>query len=249
MEPTFNISFFVALGAGALSFLSPCVLPLVPSYVSFVTGISLEALENPATRRQNLGPILFNSLAFIFGFSTVFISFGASFSLLGRLLMNYRPLLTKVGGAFVVLMGLYLMGLARFPFLMRERRLFNLKGRPAGALGAFFTGVAFAIGWTPCVGPVLGALLFYASAAHTATAGTVFLGAYSLGLGIPFLLSSLALSSFFQLFGKLKRHLRTFEVAAGILLVVMGILLFTGYFTLLNAYAIRLTPQWLWKRI
>src|SRR5574341_1400294 len=198
-----SLTIWAALGAGVLSFLSPCVLPIFPSYLSFVTGISFGELSgsvaNPRTRRA----IILNSLCFILGFSLVFMSLGASFSLLGRLLFDYQQILRKVGGVLVILFGLYIAGFLKLPFLTRTVRL-ELQDRPAGYLGAFIVGVTFAAGWTPCVGPILGSILLYASTANTASTGILMLGAYSLGLAIPFFLSALALNRFLNYFDQLK---------------------------------------------
>jgi len=231
-----------------LSFLSPCVLPIFPSFLSFVTGLSFGELSgsvaDPRTRRA----IVLNSLCFILGFSLVFMSLGASFSLLGRMLFDYQVILRKVGGALVVLFGLYIAGLLKLPLLTRDVRL-ELKDRPAGYLGAFVVGLTFAAGWTPCVGPILGSILVYASTAKTAAMGVLMLGAYSLGLAIPFLLSALALNRFLALFDRFKRLMPAVNMASGLFLVLVGALLMTNYFTLLSAYALRLTPEWLWQRL
>jgi cytochrome c-type biogenesis protein len=231
-----------------LSFLSPCVLPIFPSFLSFVTGLSFGELSgsvaDPRTRRA----IVLNSLCFILGFSLVFMSLGASFSLLGRMLFDYQVILRKVGGALVLLFGLYIAGLLKLPLLTRDVRL-ELKDRPAGYLGAFVVGLTFAAGWTPCVGPILGSILVYASTAKTAAMGVLMLGAYSLGLAIPFLLSALALNRFLALFDRFKRLMPAVNMASGLFLVLVGALLMTNYFTLLSAYALRLTPEWLWQRL
>ncbi len=243
-----SLSIWVALGAGTLSFLSPCVLPIFPSFLSFVTGISFGELSGSMANSRTRRAIILNSLCFILGFSLVFISLGASFSLLGRLLFDYQLILRKVGGALVILFGLYIAGLLRLPFLMRNIRV-ELKDRPAGYLGAFLVGVTFAAGWTPCVGPILGSILLYAGTAKTAGTGILMLAAYSLGLGIPFFLSALALNRFLGFFDRFKRLMPAVNVASGLLLVVVGTLLLTNYFTVLSAYALRLTPQWLWQRL
>jgi len=243
-----SLTIWVAMGAGMLSFLSPCVLPIFPSFLSFVTGLSFGELSgsvaDPRTRRA----IVLNSLCFILGFSLVFMSLGASFSLLGRMLFDYQVILRKVGGALVVLFGLYIAGLLKLPLLTRDVRL-ELKDRPAGYLGAFVVGLTFAAGWTPCVGPILGSILVYASTAKTAAMGVLMLGAYSLGLAIPFLLSALALNRFLALFDRFKRLMPAVNMASGLFLVLVGALLMTNYFTLLSAYALRLTPEWLWQRL
>ena len=243
-----SVTIWVAMGAGILSFLSPCVLPIFPSYLSFVTGISFGELSGSVANATTRRAIILNSLCFILGFSLVFMALGASFSLLGRLLFDYQLILRKVGGVLVILFGLYIAGALKLPFLMRNIRV-ELKDRPAGYLGAFIIGVTFAAGWTPCVGPILGSILLYASTAKTATTGVVMLGAYSLGLAIPFFLSALALNRFLGVFDRFKRLMPAVSVAGGLFLVVVGTLLLTNYFTLLSTYALRLTPQWLWQRL
>ncbi len=243
-----SLSIWVAMGAGILSFLSPCVLPIFPSYLSFVTGLSLGELSGSLAKAKARRAIILNSLCFIFGFSVVFISLGASFSLLGRVLFDYQQILRKVGGVLIILFGLYIAGLLKLPLLMRNFRV-ELTDRPAGYIGAFIVGVTFAAGWTPCVGPILGSILLYASTAKTAYTGILMLGAYSLGLAIPFFLSALAMNRFLDFFDRFKRVMPVVSVAGGVFLVFVGTLLLTNYFTLLSAYALRLTPQWLWQRL
>lgn len=242
------LTIWMALGAGILSFLSPCVLPIFPSYLSFITGLSFSELSGSVNNIRTRRAIILNALCFIFGFSVVFMSLGASFSLLGQLLFDYQQILRKVGGVLVILFGLYIAGFLKFPFLTRTFQ-FELKDRPAGYLGAFIVGVTFAAGWTPCVGPILGSILLYASTAKTAYTGIMMLGAYSLGLAIPFFLSALALNRFFDYFDRYKRLIPVVSTVGGIFLVFVGGLLLTNYFTILSTYALRLTPQWLWQRL
>ena len=242
------LTIWMALGAGILSFLSPCVLPIFPSYLSFVTGLSFSELSGSVNNVRTRRAIMLNALCFIFGFSVVFMSLGASFSLLGQLLFDYQQILRKVGGVLVILFGLYIAGFLKLPFLSRTVRV-ELHDRPAGYLGAFIVGVTFAAGWTPCVGPILGSILLYASTAKTAYMGILMLGAYSLGLAIPFFLSALALNRYLDYFDRFKRLIPVVNAAGGIFLVFVGSLLLTNYFTLLSAYALRLTPQWLWQRL
>ncbi len=242
------LTIWMALGAGILSFLSPCVLPIFPSYLSFITGLSFSELSGSVNNIRTRRAIILNALCFIFGFSLVFMSLGASFSLLGQLLFDYQQILRKVGGVLVILFGLYIAGFLKFPFLTRTFQ-FELKDRPAGYLGAFIVGVTFAAGWTPCVGPILGSILLYASTAKTAYTGIMMLGAYSLGLAIPFFLSALALNRFLDYFDRYKRLIPVVSTVGGIFLVFVGGLLLTNYFTILSTYALRLTPQWLWQRL
>ncbi|MDZ4338986.1 MAG: cytochrome c biogenesis protein CcdA [candidate division NC10 bacterium] len=247
MAQPVDVTSVVAFTAGVFSFLSPCVLPLVPSYLSFVAGMSLQELEEGKEAKVRRAVFL-NALLFIIGFSTVFVTLGASFSLVGQLLLGSIDLVRKAGGILIILFGLFIAGILKVPFLMRERRL-HFQERPAGYLGAVLVGAAFGAGWIPCVGPILGSILTLAGTSETAGRGVALLGAYSLGLGVPFLLSALALNSFNQFFQRFRPYMRVVEVAAGLILVAIGVLLFTGYLTLLNSYLIGLTPAWLWERL
>jgi len=247
MAQPIDVTSVVAFSAGVFSFLSPCVLPLVPSYLSFVAGMSLQGLQGEKTAKVRR-VIFLNALLFILGFSMVFIALGASFSFLGQLLLGSIDLVRKAGGILIILFGLFIAGILKLPFLMRERRL-QLQERPAGYLGAVLVGAAFGAGWIPCVGPILGSILTLAGTSETAGRGVVLLSAYSLGLGVPFLLSALALNGFNRFFQRSRPYMRIVEVIAGVLLVLIGILLFTGYLTLLNSYLISLTPAWLWERL
>ncbi len=242
-----ELSMAVSMGAGLLSFLSPCVLPIFPSYLSFIAGISFDEATHLADRRTRRA-ILLNAILFVCGFSAVFIALGASFSLVGQALFDYQMVIRRVGGALIIVLGLHTLGWLRIPYLMREAHL-ELKGRPAGYVGAFLIGVTFAAGWTPCVGPILGAILSLASTAQTAATGTLMLVAYSAGLAVPFLLSALALNRFLRFFERFKRFLPMVSTASGLLLILVGTLLMTNYFTLLSTFAIRLTPEWLIRRL
>ena len=247
MAQPIDVTSVVAFSAGVFSFLSPCVLPLVPSYISFVAGMSLQELEGGKEGKIRRA-IFLNAVLFILGFSAVFIALGASFSLLGRALLGSIDLVRKAGGILIILFGLFIAGILKLPFLMRERRL-QLQERPAGYLGAVLVGAAFGAGWIPCVGPILGSILTLAGTSETAGRGVVLLSAYSLGLGVPFLLSALALNGFNRFFQRFRPYMRIIEMIAGVLLVLIGILLFTGYLALLNSYLIGLTPAWLWERL
>jgi cytochrome c-type biogenesis protein len=243
-----NVSVAVAFSAGIFSFLSPCVLPLFPSYLSFITGMSLEQLQDPASQGTERWKVVGHSLAFIAGFSMVFIGMGASFSALGQLLFEQRDLIRQVGGALIVLFGLYIAGLLPLQWLGRYKQL-QLRSKPAGFLGSWLVGVTFAIGWTPCVGPILGSILSLAGTAETVSTGIALLGAYSAGLALPFFLSSLALGGFLVAFRRFRPWIPMVERVAGVLLVAVGLLVLTNYFIVLNSYAISLTPDWLLKRL
>ena len=233
-----SLGVVVAVSAGLFSFLSPCVLPLFPSYISFITGMSVADLTTDlggAARRR----VLLHALAFIFGFGVVFVSLGASFSVLGQLLLDYRVWIRRIGGLLIVVFGLYIVGVLRIGFLGRTQQL-QLRQKPAGYVGSFLVGVTFGIGWTPCVGPILGAILTLASTAENVGRGIALLVAYSAGLGVPFLLSALAVGPFLRVFKRYRPFIPVVERAAGVLLVVVGVLVF---------WAISLTPDWLLKRL
>jgi len=227
-----------------MSFLSPCVLPLVPSYLSFVTGMSLEDLQEGVDRRATF----MHSLLFVLGFSIIFIALGASASFLGRYLNEYEVLIARVGGAVIIVLGLHLTGVFKIVPLLRERRV-HVNDKPAGYLGTIGVGAAFGAGWTPCIGPVLGAILTLASTQDTVWAGVRLLSVYSLGLAIPFLISALALDLFLSAFSRFRRFLPAVEKGAGVMLIILGLLLVTGTFTLLNTYLLPLTPDWILDRI
>lgn len=239
-----DVNVFIAFAAGVFSFLSPCVLPLIPSYLSFVSGVSLDEMRSEQGRSR----VVLNSLAFIIGFSLVFISLGASASFLGGLFLSYRNAIRIVGGIFIVLVGLYLVGAFKVAALERYLQ-FDLKDKPAGYLGSVLVGITFAVAWTPCVGPILGATLALASTSGEVSRGTFLLSSYAAGLALPFFLSALAINSFLQFSQRMRRYIKAIHVAGGILLIIAGILLITDYMTLLNAYALRFTPQWLLQRL
>jgi cytochrome c-type biogenesis protein len=241
------IGVLVAFTAGLFSFLSPCVLPLFPSYLSFVTGMSVADLtaELSATARRR---VILHSLAFIVGFSVVFISLGASVSAAGQFLLDYRDAIRRVGGALIILFGLYISGVLKIGFLGRTQQ-WQIREKPAGYLGSLAVGITFAIGWTPCVGPILGAILSLGATSETVLRGIGLLIAYSAGLGVPFLLSAMALGAFLRFFKQYRRFIPVVERAAGVLLVVVGVLVFTNYYLVLNSWAISVTPEWLLRRL
>ncbi len=247
MAQSVDVTTVVALTAGLFSFISPCVLPLVPSYLSFVAGMSLQELKT-GQMAQARRAIVLNAVLFILGFSMVFITLGASFSLFGQLLLGSIGLVRKVGGILIIVFGLNIAGILRLPFLMRERRL-QLEKRPAGYVGSVLVGVAFGAGWTPCIGPILGSILTLAGTSATGGRGVTLLGVYSLGLGVPFLLSALALDRFSRFVHRFHPYMRWVELGSGLFLVLIGVMLFTGYLTLLNSYLISITPTWLWERL
>ena len=240
------INLLVAFSAGAVSFLSPCVLPLFPSYLSFITGMSFDELT--AAESRSLKPVITNSVMFISGFSVVFIATGASIGSLGGLLLGYRNIVQVLGGLLIIFFGLYITGVLKFSFLGRYIQP-QMRRKPASILGSAFVGAAFAVGWTPCVGPILGSILALAASAGQVKAGMILLLSYSLGLGIPFLLAAIAFGRFFALFQRFRRAIQIVHIGAGLLLIAAGLLLITGYMTAVNVYALRLTPQWLASRL
>ncbi len=243
-----DVNIVVAFTAGIFSFLSPCVLPLIPSYLSFVSGVSLEEMRAPQIESRERWRVALNSLAFILGFSLVFVSLGVSASFLGSLFLGYRSFIRVLGGIFIVLVGIYLMGFFKLSFLDRYLQ-FHLRDKPAGYLGSVLVGVTFAVAWTPCVGPILGAILALAGTTAQIERGILLLATYAAGLALPFFLSAVAVNSFFQFSQSFRRYVQVVHVAGGFLLVIVGILLITDYITLLNIYAIRFTPQWLIKKL
>ncbi len=224
----------MAFLAGIVSFLSPCVLPIVPSYVTFITGMTLDELTVRGTAAARRRTAL-HALLFVLGFSFVFVTLGATATAFGAVLQRSLPLIQQIGGALITLFGLYLVGVLRLPALMRERRV-HLANKPAGLMGSLVVGVAFGAGWTPCVGPVLASILLYAGTSATMTKGTLLLAAYALGLGIPFFAAAVGLNWYVAGARHLTRWLRPVEIVAGVLLVAVGVLLFTGRFTALSAY-------------
>ena len=237
-----GVSFAVALLAGVLSFLSPCVLPLIPSYVGFLTGMSVEELE--VQRRA----ALVHAAWFVAGFSFIFMALGASASAVGNLFGAYQVWLGRVGGVLVILFGLYLLGVLRPAFLMRERS-FKIAEKPLGYLGSALVGIAFGAAWTPCVGPILGGILTLAAARTTVGEGTVLLGVYALGLAIPFLLTAVALEKFLAWFQRFRPYIVWVDRVAGTILIVLGLLLVTDRFTLLATWLQGLTPEFLKSRL
>ncbi|MFQ5901432.1 MAG: cytochrome c biogenesis CcdA family protein [Thermodesulfobacteriota bacterium] len=235
MDATANISFLVAFTAGFLSFVSPCVLPLVPSYVSFITGMSFEDITNAQIKNRIRKTTALHSIFFIIGFSMVFVTLGASATSIGRFMNQNMTLLQKIGGIVVILLGLHFTGLLSFNFLHREKR-FHLKDKPVGYAGSTLVGVSFAIGWTPCIGPILSAILMYAATADNVGHGMALLFAYSMGLGIPFLISAMAINSFLSAFKKITPYMRTMMVVSGVFMIGVGLLIFTNNFTILSQY-------------
>jgi cytochrome c-type biogenesis protein len=225
-----DVGYLSAVGAGAISFLSPCVLPLVPPYLCYMAGVSVDDFRASKSDPTNAGTrkaLLAASLAFVLGFSSVFIALGAGASTIGRLLRVWQEPLAVVAGLLIILMGLNFLGIVRIPLLSREAR-FQTTGRPASVVAAYFMGLAFAFGWTPCIGPVLGPILTLAGGRETVAEGALLLAAYSLGLGIPFLTAALFSGAFMGFLARFRVHLGRVEKAIGGLLVLAGVFFITG---------------------
>ncbi len=235
MEAGESVSYLVAFSAGVLSFVSPCVLPLIPAYISFITGLSLTELTKGGKSSTLRKDTMLNSLSFIAGFSAIFVVLGISASLLGQFLLDYQWVLSKVGGVLIIIFGLFISGLLKLDFLYREKRI-HLHAKPAGYLGSLLVGATFALGWTPCVGPILSAILLYASSSQSVFSAVALLGVYSLGLGIPFFLSSLALNSFLAYFDRARKYIKAISVLSGVFLIVIGVLILTDSFRRVSNY-------------
>jgi len=215
-----------ALTAGLLSFLSPCVLPIIPSYISFITGISFEEFKEETDRKRVLFLTVSNSLLFIFGFSVVSIALGASSSALGQLFINFQDWIRIIGGILMIFFGLFFLGLFQIPFLIKEKRV-HFTGKPAGYLGSILVGMAFAAAWTPCIGPILGTILVYAGTRGSFVLGVKLLTMYSLGFAIPFLFASMAFNTFLSYSMKIRKYMRYVMLVSGMLIVIFGLLLLT----------------------
>jgi cytochrome c-type biogenesis protein len=247
-----NVTLLAAFGAGLLSFISPCVLPLVPGYLSYISGLSLDEMRgtgavtgsaagvgvavaaSPAARRQ----VVVSSLAFIFGFSIVFVALGAAASAVGQFLASQQAIFNRIAGTIIIIFGLHTMGVLRIEWLYQEKRVHTSR-KPAGIVGAALIGIAFAFGWTPCIGPILAGILALAGTQETVGQGVRLLSVYSMGLGVPFLATALMINRFFIAMGRIRRHYHKIELISGALLVVIGLLIFTNKFTIIAQW---LTP-------
>ena len=229
-----NVSLLAAFAAGFLSFVSPCVLPLIPGYISFISGASMDEMRGgvtaPTTSRTQ---IFVTSLAFVIGFSLVFVALGASATAVGKFMFARLPLLSKIAGVILIIFGLHTMGVFRLALLDTEKRV-QTERKPAGPLGAMLVGIAFAFGWTPCIGPILGGILAIAGSKDSVWEGVTLLAVYSLGLGIPFLITSLAINQFFAAAKKIRKYYHAIELTSGALLVVIGLLIVTGQLTIIT---------------
>ena len=237
-----NPTFVAAFVAGVLSFISPCVLPLIPGYLSYISGLTLDEMQGTGDGAMSLGAarrrVLVASIFFILGFSFVFICFGAAASVVGQYMLERQRLLAKIAAVIVIVFGLHTMGVLRIGWLYSEKRV-QVEKKPTSLFGAFFVGLAFAFGWTPCIGPILAGILAIAGTQETVGQGVRLLAVYSAGLGLPFLLTALAINQFFTVFKKIRKHYHLIEIVSGLLLVVIGVLIFTNRFTLIAKW---LTP-------
>jgi cytochrome c-type biogenesis protein len=246
MEPQ-SLGLLVAFSAGLLSFLSPCVLPLVPSYATFITGMSLDELRDAETGRTRRA-VLVHGVLFVLGFTLVFMILGASATFLGSLLAYASRWVERVGGVLLILFGLYLLGVLRLPGAGREWRM-HLADKPVGYLGTLLVGITFGAGWTPCIGPVLGGILTLAATRGSMMEGMGLLAVYSAGLAIPFLLSTVLIERFLTTFKRIRQWLPWINRVSGAMLLVLGVLLFTGSFSTLSSLLSRWTPGWLSTRL
>ncbi|MDQ6611768.1 MAG: cytochrome c biogenesis protein CcdA [Gemmatimonadota bacterium] len=237
-----SVGIAVSFTAGVLSFLSPCVLPLIPSYVSFITGMSLDDMQR--SRRI----VLVHSLLFVTGFTIVFMTLGATATVMGRLLHQQREWIGRIGGLLVIVLGLYLLGVFNIGVFSRERRV-HIATKPLGYFGTVLVGMAFAAGWTPCIGPILGAVLTYTASLADLNHGLLLLLAYSLGLAVPFLLAALMIERFMEVFVRFRGALVWMSRASGVLLIAVGLLMITGSMTMLSSWMQRWTPDALLNRL
>ena len=237
-----TVGILVAFSAGLLSFLSPCVLPLIPSYVTFITGLSLDDVQHA---RRNA---LVHGALFVLGFTLVFLALGAGATLLGQSLRRYGDLISRIGGVVIIVFGLYLLGVLNIALFSRERR-FHVANKPVGYFGTLFVGIAFGAGWTPCIGPILGSILLYTSTQADLVKGMWLLLAYSLGLAIPFLLSAVAIERFSMFFQRMKRQMMWVSRVSGGVLIVIGILMVTNQFSILAGWLNQFTPAFLLERL
>jgi cytochrome c-type biogenesis protein len=236
MAQVSDVAVPIAFGAGLASFLSPCVLPLIPSYVTFITGMTLDDVS----RARRVAFV--HALLFVLGFSLIFLALGASATLVGRLLVTYRVWISRVGGLLVLVFGLYLLGVFNLGAFTRERRV-HITDKPLGYLGTVVVGIAFGAGWTPCIGPILGSILTYAATQQELSRGVVLLGAYSLGLAVPFVIAAVAIEWFLTAFNTFRRHMVWVTRAAGAVLVVVAVLMITDYLTVITGVLQGWTPS------
>ncbi|MGI6854943.1 cytochrome c biogenesis CcdA family protein [Mesorhizobium sp. 1B3] len=236
-----DVSLGGALMAGLLSFVSPCVLPIVPPYLAWLAGVSFDELKDTKPGASQRRRVIGAAIAFVLGFTTVFVALGATASVVGTTIARYFDTLSIIAGVLIILMGLHFLGAFKIAMLYREARV-QVGRKPAGPLGAYVVGLAFAFGWTPCVGPVLAAILFIAGSEGTAARGALLLAVYSLGIGIPFMLAAVFASRFLAWTARFKRHMRKVEMAMGTLLVITGVLFITGQMSAISYWLLETFP-------
>ncbi len=240
-----TVSYAAAFVAGLLSFVSPCVLPLIPGYVSFISGLSLEEMREVSAGRaaEARRQVLMASIAFVLGFSLVFIALGASASVVGEFLGRRLPVLGKIAGAIIIILGLHTAGVFRIKWLEFEKRV-QTSRKPTGLIGAALVGLAFAFGWTPCIGPILGAILGMAAVQDSVVEGVKLLAVYSAGLAIPFVATSVAVNQFFAASARIRRYFKAIEIVSGVLLIAIGLLLVTNQFRAIANFLQRYLPTY-----
>ena len=231
-----DVTYIGAFIAGLLSFLSPCVFPLIPSYITYITGLSFADLQAEHPSHIIRQKSIFHSLSFIAGFTVVFVLLGASATYIGSVLQENATIIRKTGGVLLVILGIHVTGLLPLKFLLGEKRV-SIKHKPAGYVGSFLVGIAFAAGWTPCIGPILAAILAVAATQDSVYHGIILLLLYSMGLGVPFFLSALAMHRFLIVFNRFKKYIHIFEVFTGIILIVIGVLIYTNWLSRLSGFA------------
>lgn len=237
MDPS-NVSFLGAFIAGLLSFLSPCVLPLIPSFITYITGLSFADLQAEHPSHKVRQQTIVHTLLFIAGFTTVFVLLGASATFIGGFLQEHMNTIRKVGGILIIIFGIHVTGLVPIHLLLGEKRV-TVHRKPAGYLGSFVVGLAFAAGWTPCIGPILATILMVAATEETVSQGVLLLLTYSMGLAIPFFLASLAMHQFLVVFNRFKKHIRLFEIVTGVFLIIVGVMIFSNYLSILAQFSMK----------
>ncbi|MFH1282814.1 MAG: cytochrome c biogenesis protein CcdA [bacterium] len=230
-----GIEFITAFSAGILSFLSPCVLPLLPGYISFISGISIKEMQELSDKKRIHRGVILSTIFFVIGFSLVFIALGASATIFGKLLTQKFALFSKIAGVLIILFGFHVLGLLKLDFLHFQKKL-DVPKIGIKYLSSFLLGVGFAFGWSPCIGPILAGILLFASQEETVTKGIMLLAVYSLGLAVPFIITAVSINLFLSFFNKIKKYYRAIEILAGVLLILMGILIFFGKLEYLIAF-------------
>jgi cytochrome c-type biogenesis protein len=229
-----NISYFVAFTAGLLTFLSPCILPLIPSYIAYISGVSFKDLKESGNKEEVRRKTITHSLLFILGFSVIFILLGLTATFIGKVLFAYQNYVRMIGGFLIIIFGLYITGLLKLDFLMKERKFNIAPIKGATHISSFLIGLTFAMAWTPCAGPILGSILVLAGTKSTAMEGAKLLTVYSLGIAVPFFITSLLINKFLEYFNRFKNVVRTINIVGGVFLIIVGILVMTNYIAVIS---------------